>query len=106
MSIIRTGTTSRGIYWPKLPLMTRKTDLYRQVCVMSTDWSGRLRRGSRPVDADGDTSHLVIGATGNIGPHLIQRLADMRSRHHRCVSRNPDSQLQELTQRLSTQGTT
>ncbi len=70
----------------------------------------RLVRAPAPStpsgELDGDTSHLVIGATGNIGPHLIQQLADMGAATIVAVSRNPGSQLQELTQRLSTQGTT
>ena len=47
----------------------------------------RLQGGNPPsalaVALDKDSSHLVIGATGNIGPHLIQQLADMGARHHR-----------------------
>ena len=34
-----------------------------------------------------DTSHLVIGATGNIGPHLIRQLADMGAGTIVAVSR-------------------
>ncbi len=41
-----------------------------------------------------DTSHLVIGATGNIGPHLIQQLADMGAKTIVAVSRNPGARLQ------------
>ena len=48
----------------------------------------RLQRGYPPpassVELDKDGSHLVIGATGNIGPHLIRQLADMGAAHHRC----------------------
>ncbi len=48
----------------------------------------RLQRGyppsTSPVELDKDRSHLVIGATGNIGPHLIRQLADMGAAHHRC----------------------
>jgi phthiocerol/phenolphthiocerol synthesis type-I polyketide synthase B len=69
----------------------------------------RLRR--TPVPAPGgalgsDTSHLVIGATGHIGPHLIQQLADMGARTIVAVSRNPGRRLADLGRRLSTTGTT
>ena len=37
-----------------------------------------------------------IGATGNIGPHLIQQLADMGAATVVAVSRNPGSRLDEL----------
>ncbi len=53
-----------------------------------------------------DTSHLVIGATGHIGPHLIQQLADMGAGTIVAVSRNPGGRLDELTQRLASTGTT
>ncbi|WP_018598732.1 type I polyketide synthase [Mycobacterium sp. 155] len=53
-----------------------------------------------------DTSHLVIGATGRIGPHLIQQLADMGAKTIVAVSRNPGGRLDELAQRLSSTGTT
>jgi phthiocerol/phenolphthiocerol synthesis type-I polyketide synthase B len=50
-------------------------------------------------------SHLVIGATGNIGPHLIQQLADMGAATIVAVSRTPGSRLEELTQLLAARGT-
>jgi phthiocerol/phenolphthiocerol synthesis type-I polyketide synthase B len=53
-----------------------------------------------------DTSHLVIGATGRIGPHLIQQLADMGAGTIVAVSRNPGGRLDELARRLSSTGTT
>ena len=53
-----------------------------------------------------DTSHLVIGATGHIGPHLIQQLADMGAATIVAVSRNPGGRLDELAGRLSSTGTT
>jgi phthiocerol/phenolphthiocerol synthesis type-I polyketide synthase B len=53
-----------------------------------------------------DSSHLVIGATGHIGPHLIQQLADMGAATIVAVSRNPGSRLDELAQTLSVMGTT
>ena len=52
-----------------------------------------------------DTSHLVVGATGHIGPHLIRQLADMGARTIVAVSRNPGSRLDELARRLSSTGT-
>jgi phthiocerol/phenolphthiocerol synthesis type-I polyketide synthase B len=59
-----------------------------------------------PGELDKDSSHLVIGATGNIGPHLIRQLANMGAATIVAVSRNPGSKLQELTRSLSAQGTT
>ncbi len=62
----------------------------------------RLRRTPVPaptVALDRDTSHLVIGATGHIGPHLIQQLADMGAGTIVAVSRNPGGRLDELAQR-------
>ena len=62
---------------------------------------------SAPTEVIGpDTSHLVIGATGHIGPHLIQQLADMGAGTIVAVSRNPGGRLNELAQRLSSAGTT
>ena len=62
---------------------------------------------SAPTEVIGpDTSHLVIGATGHIGPHLIQQLADMGAQTIVAVSRNPGGRLNELAQRLSSAGTT
>jgi phthiocerol/phenolphthiocerol synthesis type-I polyketide synthase B len=70
----------------------------------------RLQRGypapTPSVELDKDGSHLVIGATGNIGPHLIQQLADMGARTIVAVSRNPGSRLDALTAMLSADGTT
>ena len=53
-----------------------------------------------------DSSHLVIGATGHIGPHLIQQLADMGAGTIVAVSRNPGARLNDLARRLSSTGTT
>lgn len=53
-----------------------------------------------------DTSHLVIGATGHIGPHLIQQLADMGAGTVVAVSRNPGGRLDELARQLASTGTT
>ncbi|MFL6087549.1 MAG: type I polyketide synthase [Mycobacterium sp.] len=70
----------------------------------------RLQRANPPptstVGLDKDSSQLVIGATGSIGPHLIQQLADMEAATIVAVSRNPGSRLDELTCRLSAKGTT
>ena len=52
-----------------------------------------------------DTSHLVIGATGHIGPHLIQQLADMGAGTIVAVSRNPAGRLDEVAARLASTGT-
>jgi phthiocerol/phenolphthiocerol synthesis type-I polyketide synthase B len=52
-----------------------------------------------------DTCHLVVGATGHIGPHLIGQLAGMGARTIVAVSRNPGSRLDELARRLSSTGT-
>jgi phthiocerol/phenolphthiocerol synthesis type-I polyketide synthase B len=57
-------------------------------------------------ELDKDSSHLVIGATGNIGPHLIQQLADMGAATIVAVSRNPGSRLTELARTLAARGTT
>ena len=59
-----------------------------------------------PVELDRDSSYLVIGATGNIGPHLIRQLADMGAGTVVAVSRNPGSRLDELAASLSATGTT
>ena len=50
------------------------------------------------------TSQLVIGATGNIGPHLIRQLARMGAKTVVAVARKPGS-LQELAQSLASTGT-
>ena len=56
------------------------------------------------VAADG--SQLVIGATGHIGPYLIQQLADMGAGTIVAVSRNPGQRLDDLGRRLAATGTT
>lgn len=55
---------------------------------------------------DKDCSHLVVGATGNIGPRLIQQLADMGAGTVVAVSRNPGTRLDALADSLAAQGTT
>ncbi|WP_197383073.1 type I polyketide synthase [Mycolicibacterium mengxianglii] len=60
---------------------------------------------SAPAEITKDGCHLVIGATGNIGPHLIRQLADMGAGTVVAVSRNPGSSLDELAESLSGTGT-
>jgi phthiocerol/phenolphthiocerol synthesis type-I polyketide synthase B len=70
----------------------------------------RLQRvaapSAAPVELAQDKCHLVIGATGNIGPQLIRQLADMKAPTIVAVARNPGSRLDELAASLATQGTT
>jgi phthiocerol/phenolphthiocerol synthesis type-I polyketide synthase B len=70
----------------------------------------RLRRTVSP-QASGDGldpagSHLVVGATGNIGPRLVQQLADMGATTVVAVSRNPGDRLRELGESLAARGAT
>jgi phthiocerol/phenolphthiocerol synthesis type-I polyketide synthase B len=69
----------------------------------------RLRRQTPPATSlavlDKDTSHLVVGPIGNMGPHLIQQLADMGAGTIVAVSRNPGLRLDKLSQTLSSKGT-
>jgi phthiocerol/phenolphthiocerol synthesis type-I polyketide synthase B len=58
------------------------------------------------VQLDKDSSYLVIGATGNIGPHLIGQLAESGAGTVVAVSRNPGSRLEDLAAGLSATGTT
>lgn len=62
--------------------------------------------GSAPVEFDADSCHLVIGATGNIGPQLVRQLAASGAKTIVAVSRRPGSRLDELTAELSPMGTT
>jgi len=70
----------------------------------------RLQRRNPPPNSvcalGADTSHLVIGATGNIGPHLIRQLAEMGAATIVAVSRNPGPRLHGLADRLALTGTT
>ncbi|PLV44706.1 hypothetical protein X011_25755, partial [Mycobacterium tuberculosis variant microti OV254] len=59
-----------------------------------------------PVTLDAGACQLVIGATGNIGPHLIRQLARMGATTIVAVSRNPGQRLRALTETLATQGVT
>jgi phthiocerol/phenolphthiocerol synthesis type-I polyketide synthase A/phthiocerol/phenolphthiocerol synthesis type-I polyketide synthase B len=58
-----------------------------------------------PVTLDANTCQLVVGATGNIGPHLIRQLAQMGAKTIVAVSRNPGQRLRELAESLAAQGT-
>jgi len=67
----------------------------------------RRQPPSRQADRlGGGTSHLVVGATGHIGPYLIQQLVTMGARTIVAVSRNPGSRLAELRERVSAAGAT
>jgi len=59
---------------------------------------------SETLDPDG--AHLVIGATGNLGPQIIEQLAAMGARTVVAVSRNPGTRLDGVTARLASAGTT
>ncbi|BBX16453.1 polyketide synthase [Mycolicibacterium duvalii] len=67
----------------------------------------RLRRASMPATTltrlEPDTSHLVIGATGNVGPYLIRQLAEMGAATVVAVSRR-GSQLTELAAEVAAHG--
>jgi phthiocerol/phenolphthiocerol synthesis type-I polyketide synthase A/phthiocerol/phenolphthiocerol synthesis type-I polyketide synthase B len=58
-----------------------------------------------PVTLDADTCQLVVGATGNIGPHLIRQLAQMGAKTIVAVSRNPGRRLHGLAESLAAHGT-
>jgi phthiocerol/phenolphthiocerol synthesis type-I polyketide synthase B len=60
----------------------------------------------RPVTLDPTRSYLVVGATGNIGPHLIGQLADMGAATVVAVSRNPGNRLDDLAAGLAERGIT
>jgi phthiocerol/phenolphthiocerol synthesis type-I polyketide synthase B len=67
----------------------------------------RIRPASAPTDPvrlDSQGAHLVIGATGNIGPHLISYLADNGATTIVAVSRNPGGSLDALAESLSRRG--
>jgi phthiocerol/phenolphthiocerol synthesis type-I polyketide synthase A len=69
----------------------------------------RLERRALPTESpatlDADTSQLVIGATGNIGPRLIRQLAAMGAKTIVAVSRRPGPRLKELAESLVAEGT-
>jgi phthiocerol/phenolphthiocerol synthesis type-I polyketide synthase B len=54
---------------------------------------------------EANTSHLVVGATGNVGPYLIRQLAAMGAATVVAVSRR-GGRLAELTAEVAEQGTT
>ncbi|MFL0275196.1 SDR family NAD(P)-dependent oxidoreductase [Mycobacterium sp. SMC-19] len=62
--------------------------------------------GAAPVEFDADSCHLVIGATGNIGPQLVRQLAASGAKTVIAVSRHPGSRLDDLTAELALAGTT
>lgn len=62
------------------------------------------RSSTDPLDRD--RCYLVVGATGHIGPYLIQQLADMGATTIVAVSRNPGTRLQELAESLAAQAAT
>lgn len=67
----------------------------------------RLAAGSAAVSGaalDTDGAHLVIGATGHIGPHLIRQLAAMGAGTVVAVSRNPGDRLHALREQLASSG--
>jgi phthiocerol/phenolphthiocerol synthesis type-I polyketide synthase B len=69
----------------------------------------RLRRRVLPTEVvtlDAGACQLVVGATGNIGPHLIQQLAQMGAKTIIAVSRHPGQRLHELAESLAAQGIT
>ncbi|CAJ1498968.1 SDR family NAD(P)-dependent oxidoreductase [[Mycobacterium] kokjensenii] len=67
---------------------------------------GNRPSGATPVEFDADTCHLVVGATGNIGPQLVRQLAADGARTIVAVSRRPGSRLDALTAELASAGTT
>jgi phthiocerol/phenolphthiocerol synthesis type-I polyketide synthase B len=58
------------------------------------------------VELDKEGSHLVIGATGNIGPHVIRQLANQGAATIVAISRNPGSRLDEVAADLAATGKT
>lgn len=66
----------------------------------------QLRADRGPVRLDAEACHVVVGATGNIGPQLIRQLAEQGAGTVVAVSRNPGSRLDALTAELAANGTT
>ncbi|MGV0627800.1 SDR family NAD(P)-dependent oxidoreductase, partial [Mycolicibacter minnesotensis] len=62
--------------------------------------------GHTPVEFDPDSCHLVVGATGNIGPQLVRQLAASGAKTIVAVSRNPGTRLDAVTAELASVGTT
>ncbi|OBJ34261.1 type I polyketide synthase [Mycolicibacter heraklionensis] len=67
---------------------------------------GSRPTGAAPVEFDAGSCHLVIGATGNIGPQLLRQLAASGAKTIVAVSRRPGSVLDELATELASAGTT
>ncbi len=55
---------------------------------------------------EGHTSHLVIGATGNVGPYLIRQLAEMGAATIVAVSRSGSTELADLATEVKALGGT
>jgi acyl transferase domain-containing protein/acyl carrier protein len=70
----------------------------------------RLQRRAAPAVAltrlESGTSHVVIGATGNVGPYLIRQLAEMGASTIVAVSRSGTAQSAELRAELTAAGAT
>ena len=70
---------------------------------------GRLVHSAPPAATltrfESGTSHLVIGATGNIGPFLIRQLAEMGASTIVAVSRRGGGQAPDLVEQLAASGT-
>ncbi|ORV44320.1 polyketide synthase [Mycolicibacter engbaekii] len=62
--------------------------------------------GAAPVAFDPGSCHVVIGATGNIGPQLVRQLSASGAKTIVAVSRQPGSRLDALTAELASAGTT
>ena len=69
----------------------------------------RLERRPAPAVSltrlEGDTSHLVVGATGNVGPYLVRQLAEMGAATIVAVSRRGGAQSADLASELASGGT-
>ncbi|KXO89985.1 polyketide synthase [Tsukamurella pulmonis] len=71
----------------------------------------RLRpaRGATPAGdgvVDAEAAHLVVGATGNLGPTVIRELVRAGARTVVAVSRNPGDRLEPLASELAECGAT
>ncbi len=88
------------------PTTTRTRSSTGPVCAGFRGCSRLIPPSTAPAELSSDSSYLVIGATGNIGPHLIQQLADSGAGTVVAVSRNPGSSLDDLAARLAPSGTT
>ena len=60
--------------------------------------------GASDARLSADSSQLVIGATGHLGPHIIRQLAQMGAGTVVAVSRNPGEQLNGLAAQLHASG--